>query len=133
MVRKSVAEILQNHVIFELEAIDRMYLNALKVRCPEALREPSLESTACGLDSCEQDRHRPAGGFLPVTKTRMSERTATVAGVLTVSMFIGCSYERNIEKQRKHGRRSNRMPAGSITSSRTSPRVLGQPLSAFIR
>jgi pimeloyl-ACP methyl ester carboxylesterase len=28
----------------------------------------------------------------------MSERTATVAGVLIVSMFIGCSYERNIEK-----------------------------------
>jgi hypothetical protein len=28
MVRKSVAEILQNHVTFELEAIDRMYLNA---------------------------------------------------------------------------------------------------------
>jgi hypothetical protein len=26
----------------------------------------------------------------------MSERTATVAGVLIVSMFIGCSYERNI-------------------------------------
>ena len=56
-----------------------------------------------------------------MTKTRMSERTATVAGVLIVSMFIGCSYERNIEKQRKPGRRSNRMPAGSITSSRTSP------------
>jgi hypothetical protein len=28
MVRKSVAEILENHVTFELEAIDRMYLNA---------------------------------------------------------------------------------------------------------
>jgi len=28
MVRKNVAEILQNHVTFELEAIDRMYLNA---------------------------------------------------------------------------------------------------------
>ncbi len=28
MVRKSVAEILTNHVTFELEAIDRMYLNA---------------------------------------------------------------------------------------------------------
>jgi hypothetical protein len=28
MIRKSVAEILQNHVTFELEAIDRMYLNA---------------------------------------------------------------------------------------------------------
>ena len=29
MVRKNVAEILQNHVTFELEAIDRMYLNGL--------------------------------------------------------------------------------------------------------
>src|SRR5712691_10379976 len=28
MVRKNVAEILQNHVTFELEGIDRMYLNA---------------------------------------------------------------------------------------------------------
>src|SRR4026209_848302 len=28
MVRKNVAEILQKHVTFELEAIDRMYLNA---------------------------------------------------------------------------------------------------------
>ena len=28
MVRKNVAEILSNHVTFELEAIDRMYLNA---------------------------------------------------------------------------------------------------------
>jgi hypothetical protein len=28
MIRKSVAEILDNHVTFELEAIDRMYLNA---------------------------------------------------------------------------------------------------------
>src|SRR5258708_31156722 len=28
MVRKNVAEIIQNHVTFELEGIDRMYLNA---------------------------------------------------------------------------------------------------------
>ncbi len=28
MVRKHVAEILTNHVTFELEAIDRLYLNA---------------------------------------------------------------------------------------------------------
>ena len=28
MIRKSVAEILDHHVTFELEAIDRMYLNA---------------------------------------------------------------------------------------------------------
>src|SRR5205809_6122628 len=28
MIRKSVAEILHDHVTFELEAIDRMYLNA---------------------------------------------------------------------------------------------------------
>ena len=27
MIRKSVAEILDDHVTFELEAIDRMYLN----------------------------------------------------------------------------------------------------------
>jgi hypothetical protein len=28
MIRKNVAEILHDHVTFELEAIDRMYLNA---------------------------------------------------------------------------------------------------------
>jgi hypothetical protein len=28
MIRKSVAEVLNHHVTFELEAIDRMYLNA---------------------------------------------------------------------------------------------------------
>jgi len=28
MIRKSVAEILDDHVTFELEAIDRLYLNA---------------------------------------------------------------------------------------------------------
>ncbi len=28
MVRQNVAELIQNHVTFELEAIDRMYLNA---------------------------------------------------------------------------------------------------------
>jgi pimeloyl-ACP methyl ester carboxylesterase len=33
-----------------------------------------------------------------VTKTRMSERSATVAGLLIVSMFAGCAYERHVEK-----------------------------------
>ena len=33
-----------------------------------------------------------------MTRTRMSERKATVAGLLIVSMFIGCSDERNIGK-----------------------------------
>ena len=33
-----------------------------------------------------------------MTKMRMSERKATVAGMLIVSMFIGCSHERNIGK-----------------------------------
>ena len=31
-----------------------------------------------------------------MTKTKMSERKTTVAGVLIATMFIGCSYERNI-------------------------------------
>src|SRR5437870_2832893 len=49
MIRKSVAEILDHHVIFELEAIDRMYLNAympslqtggLRVLPEDAARRP---------------------------------------------------------------------------------------------
>ena len=40
MIRKSVAEILHNHVTFQLEAIDRMYLNVYV---------PSLQPAA---DSC---------------------------------------------------------------------------------
>ena len=36
MIRKNVAEILHDHVTFELEAIDRMYLNAYVPRCRPA-------------------------------------------------------------------------------------------------
>lgn len=58
MVRKNVAEILTNHVTFELEAIDRMYLNAYV---------PSLQT---------------GGGFVWFVKTQLGARvpsTTTVA------------------------------------------------------
>src|SRR6266446_5034616 len=58
MVRKNVAEILTNHVTFELEAIDRMYLNAYV---------PSLQT---------------GGGFVYFVKTQLGARvpsTMTVA------------------------------------------------------
>ena len=43
----------------------------------------------------------------------MSERTAAVAGVLVVSMLIGCSYERNIERATQP-RMPEQSPAGVI-------------------
>ena len=51
MVRKNVAEILTNHVTFELEAIDRMYLNAYV---------PSLQ-TGGGVRLLREDPARGAG------------------------------------------------------------------------
>ena len=50
MVRKNVAEILDHHVTFELEAIDRMYLNAYV---------PSLQT---------------GGGFVYFLKTQLGAR-----------------------------------------------------------
>ena len=65
MIRKSVAEILDQHVTFELEAIDRMYLNAyvpslqtgggvvyflktqLGVRVPDAPAQPQTSAYRC--------------------------------------------------------------------------------------
>ena len=52
MVRKNVAEILTNHVTFELEAIDRMYLNAYV---------PSLQT---------------GGGFVYFVKTQLGRARA---------------------------------------------------------
>ena len=50
MIRKNVAEILEEHVTFELEAIDRMYLNAYV---------PSLQT---------------GGGFVFFVKTQLGAR-----------------------------------------------------------
>jgi len=58
MVRKNVAEILTNHVTFELEAIDRMYLNAYV---------PSLQT---------------GGGFVYFVKTQLG---ATVPSTTVVA------------------------------------------------
>jgi hypothetical protein len=58
MIRKSVAEILENHVTFELEAIDRMYLNAYV---------PSLQT---------------GGGFVYFVKTQLG---ATVPSTTVVA------------------------------------------------
>ena len=55
MVRKNVAEILSNHVTFELEAIDRMYLNAYV---------PSLQT---------------GGGFVYFLKTQLGVRVPSTA------------------------------------------------------
>jgi hypothetical protein len=61
MVRKNVAEILQNHVTFELEAIDRMYLNAYV---------PSLQTGA---------------GFVYFAKTHLGARVPSTMMVAPMS------------------------------------------------
>src|ERR1700694_1015869 len=61
MVRKNVAEILQNHVTFELEAIDRMYLNAYV---------PSLQT---------------GGGVVYFLKTQLGVRVPSTAMVAPMS------------------------------------------------
>src|SRR3989454_5399215 len=61
MVRKNVAEILQNHVTFEVEAIDRMYLNAYV---------PSLQT---------------GGGVVYFLKTQLGVRVPSTAMVAPMS------------------------------------------------
>jgi hypothetical protein len=61
MIRKSVAEILDDHVTFELEAIDRMYLNAYV---------PSLQT---------------GGGFVYFVKTHLGARVPSTAVVAPMS------------------------------------------------
>src|SRR6202521_5072523 len=61
MVRKNVAEILQDHVTFELEAIDRMYLNAYM---------PSLQTGA---------------GFVYFLKTQLGVRVPSTMMVAPMS------------------------------------------------
>ena len=66
----------------------------------------------------------------------MSERTATVAGVLTISMFVGCSYARNVEKgaqvpppQQSHGGVINHF-VPHISTARANE---GSRVSLFVR
>ena len=61
MIRKSVAEILDNHVTFELEAIDRMYLNAYV---------PSLQT---------------GGGFAYFLKTQLGVRVPSTVMIAPIS------------------------------------------------
>ena len=61
MVRKNVAEILTHHVTFELEAIDRLYLNAYV---------PSLQT---------------GGGFVYFVKTQLGARVPSTMLVAPMS------------------------------------------------
>src|SRR5258708_7633823 len=64
MVRKNVAEIIQNHVTFELEAIDRIYLNAYV---------PSLQT---------------GGGVVYFLKTQLGVRVASTVMVAPMSQHF---------------------------------------------
>src|SRR5712692_10501410 len=70
MIRKSVAEILDHHVTFELEAIDRMYLNAYV---------PSLQTSA---------------GFVYFLKTQLGVRVPATVMVAPMSQRFVEAMER---------------------------------------
>jgi hypothetical protein len=73
MVRKNVAEILTDHVTFELEAIDRMYLNAYV---------PSLQTGA---------------GFVYFAKTQLGVRVPSTVMVAPMSERFVMAFERFVE------------------------------------
>ncbi len=73
MVRKNVAEILTNHVTFELEAIDRMYLNAYV---------PSLQT---------------GGGFVYFVKTQLGARVPSTMMVAPMSERFVEAIERFVD------------------------------------
>lgn len=75
MVRKNVAEILTNHVTFELEAIDRMYLNAYV---------PSLQTGA---------------GFVYFLKTQLGVRVPSTMMVAPMSQRFVDAIERFVETE----------------------------------
>jgi len=75
MVRKNVAEILSNHVTFELEAIDRMYLNAYV---------PSLQT---------------GGGFVWFVKTQLGARVPSTMMVAPMSERFVDAIERFVDTE----------------------------------
>src|SRR3972149_3844352 len=75
MVPKSVPEILENHVTFELEAIDRMYLNAYV---------PSLQT---------------GGGLVWFLKTHLDCRVPSTAMGAPMSYAFVAAIERFVEAQ----------------------------------
>jgi len=75
MVRKNVAEILTNHVTFELEAIDRMYLNAYV---------PSLQTGA---------------GLVYFLKTQLGVRVPSTVMVAPISERFVDGLERFVEME----------------------------------
>ena len=75
MVRKNVAEILQNHVTFELEAIDRLYLNAYV---------PSLQTGA---------------GFVYFLKTQLGVRVPSTVMVAPMSERFVDALERFVHTE----------------------------------
>ena len=101
MVRKNVAEILANHVTFELEAIDRMYLNAYV---------PSLQT---------------GGGFVWFVKTQLGARVPSTLMVAPMSQrfveaierFVASAGDRpgDVREGATQGRRRAAVPARRST------------------
>jgi len=76
MIRKNVAEILQDHVTFELEAIDRLYLNAYV---------PSLQT---------------GGGFVYFVKTQLGARVPSTMMVAPMSERFVAAIDRFVATER---------------------------------
>jgi hypothetical protein len=75
MVRKSVAEILDNHVTLDLEGIDRMYLNGYV---------PSVQS---------------GGGFVHFVREQLDCRVPSTVMIAPMSRNFGAAIERFVEQQ----------------------------------
>jgi len=92
MIRRSVAEILDHHVTFELEAIDRMYLNAYV---------PSLQTGA---------------GFVYFAKTQLGARVPSTVMVAPMSERFVTAFERFVETARcsSSSVRTSRTPRSSV-------------------
>src|SRR3989338_3999121 len=75
MIRKNVAEILHHHVTFELEAIDRMYLNAYV---------PSL---------------RTGAGFVYFLKTQLGVRVPSTVMIAPMSQRFVDAMERFVQTE----------------------------------
>ena len=111
MVRKNVAEILTNHVTFELEAIDRMYLNAYV---------PSLQT---------------GGGFVYFVKTQLGARVPSTMMVAPMSQQFVEAIERFVARkgiERSRRACSTRVARCSARSTASRERIFAVPAACAI-
>ena len=101
MIRKNVAEILRDHVTFELEAIDRMYLNAYVPSFADRRRLCLRREVAAGLAGCGKSPQ-------PEVRSETREvRTRKRAGIRWTSHLLlltsGCVFQQPARERRRPG------------------------------